>query len=516
LYREPDVVVRSIRDYLLADIDEVIIDDAVEYEEACRFFDASMPKQKQLLKLYQETRPLFSAYDIDDEIARTWQRTVRLPSGGAIVIDPTEALVAIDVNSAQATKEKDHEETAFKTNLEAADEIARQLRLRDLGGIVIIDFIDHEVRKHDREVERRLKDALKADKARTAIGRISRNGVLEMTRQRLRQAHSVSGTESCPTCAGAGVVHTIAARGHDVVRELRSRCTARNDLQTLTVYVDVDTANQLHNAMRQALAQIEATTGVDVRVLAKQSYTIGQLRYEETRGPKRQVLKPAPVSKATVIQENVNQSAGDVEDIDDIEDIEDIDDVEDIENVVRVDDKEIMQTAEPSKRKRRRRRKNTSKTDAGSAAPHEAADKYSPSQTPISTYISPATMLQHGVDDAEERSAGGQSFDTGPEAQATVAESRTDKVDDNLPRPLDELSEALFGAGPQPASGFVSLFEEAEQEPESESPAKRKRRRRKRKRKAEGDEASAFEPDNDPQVDTQTENDSDESQQTTP
>ncbi|MBN2358267.1 MAG: Rne/Rng family ribonuclease [Deltaproteobacteria bacterium] len=286
LYREPDMVVRFVRDFLLPDVEEIVVDNPEEFAEASAFFDATMPRQKQLLRLYQEPVPLFAAYGIDGEIARTWQRIVRLPSGGEIVIDPTEALVAIDVNSSKSTRERDPGETAFRTNLEAADEIARQLRLRDLGGIVVIDFIDHASRKHDRELERRLKEALKADKARTAIGRVSKNGTLELTRQRLRRAHVATATLRCAACGGTGVVPTVASRADEVLRELRLRASRHAQrVAAITAHVAVEVANLLFNERRGELDAIAARTGVRLGVLAEFELANGVPRFDEEARP---------------------------------------------------------------------------------------------------------------------------------------------------------------------------------------------------------------------------------------
>ena len=201
LYREPELVVRTIRDYLSPDIKEIVIDNEDEFEDTA-YFDERMPDLVKILSLYDGKQPIFENYGIEAAIDELYDRNVKLPSGGELVIDQTEALVAVDVNSSKSTKEDDHESTVYKTNLEAADEIARQLRLRDLGGIVVIDFIDMAARKHVREVEKRLKDAMRSDKARVKTGRIGDNGTLELTRQRLRQAHRLISYVNCPHCQG--------------------------------------------------------------------------------------------------------------------------------------------------------------------------------------------------------------------------------------------------------------------------------------------------------------------------
>jgi len=198
IYQESNVIIRALRDHLRSDIGEILVDDAEVYDRAIEFMTQVMPHNLKKLKRYDDPVPLFSRYQIESQIESAFQREVTLPSGGAIVIDHTEALLSIDINSARATKGSDIEETALNTNLEAADEVARQLRLRDLGGLIVIDFIDMQPTKHQREVENRLRDALKVDRARVQLGRISRFGLLEMSRQRLRPSLGESSQIVCP------------------------------------------------------------------------------------------------------------------------------------------------------------------------------------------------------------------------------------------------------------------------------------------------------------------------------
>ena len=204
IYQESNVVIRAIRDYLRQDIGEVLIDKPEVYQEALNFVQQVMPSYQNKIKLYDEPIPLFNRFQIESQIETAFQREVHLPSGGSIVIDPTEALVSIDINSARATRGSDIEETALQTNLEAADEISRQLRLRDIGGLIVIDFIDMTPIKNQREVENRMRDALKVDRARVQLGRISRFGLLEMSRQRLRPSLIESRGAVCPRCNGQG------------------------------------------------------------------------------------------------------------------------------------------------------------------------------------------------------------------------------------------------------------------------------------------------------------------------
>src|SRR5690349_5985258 len=218
IYQESSLVIRAIRDYFQPDIGEILIDTEAIYEQAQQFMSHVMPGNVSRVKLYKDDVPLFSRFQIEHQIETAYGRQVPLPAGGAIVIDHTEALVSVDVNSARATKGGDIETTAFNTNLEAADEIARQLRLRDLGGLIVIDFIDMESTKNQREVEERLREAVKQDRARIQIGRLSRFGLLEMSRQRLRPSLGDSSHVACPRCQGIGTIRSVESMALAILR----------------------------------------------------------------------------------------------------------------------------------------------------------------------------------------------------------------------------------------------------------------------------------------------------------
>src|SRR3989338_671639 len=247
LYREPDIIVRTIRDYFASDVSKIVIDDEEEYEEALHYFTDHMPGLVQILEKHSRKEPIFFHYGIEKAIEDLFERQVQLPSRGYIIIEQTEALVSVDVNSGKSTKEEDHEATVYKTNLEAVYEVARQLRLRDLGGIIVIDLIDMVSGKHNRDVERALKEAMKSDRARIKIGRISENGTLELTRQRLRQSHQLVSHVTCSVCEGTGRVRDTSGLSILALRNIYSYLSKRHyNLSSLTVKLPVEVANQLN------------------------------------------------------------------------------------------------------------------------------------------------------------------------------------------------------------------------------------------------------------------------------
>ncbi|MDH5357776.1 MAG: Rne/Rng family ribonuclease [Gammaproteobacteria bacterium] len=256
VYQESNIIIRALRDYLRKDIGEILVDSPEVYQTGYDFMRMVMPHELSKFKLYQDKVPLFTRYQIESQIETAFRHEVRLPSGGALVIDPTEALISIDVNSARANKGGDIEETAFNTNLEAAEEIARQLRLRDLGGLVVIDFIDMGPSRHQREVENRLRDHLKVDRARVQIGRISRFGLLEMSRQRLRPSLGDAHEEVCPRCAGLGHVRGVESLGLAVLRLVEEEAT-RERITQLVVQLPVPVATFMLNEKRMQLDAIE-------------------------------------------------------------------------------------------------------------------------------------------------------------------------------------------------------------------------------------------------------------------
>ncbi|PAU72804.1 ribonuclease E [Vreelandella alkaliphila] len=266
IYRESNVIIRAMRDYLRQDIGEVLIDSPEIHAEALGFIRQVMPSYQQKIKLYADEVPLFSRFQIESQIETAYQREVKLPSGGSIVIDHTEALVSIDINSARATRGSDIEETALQTNSEAADEIARQLRLRDIGGLVVIDFIDMGPARNQREVENRMRDALKLDRARVQIGRISRFGLMEMSRQRLRPSLGETSGVVCPRCNGQGTIRDVRSLSLSIMRLIEEEAMKERSAQIRAI-LPVPVATYLLNEKRSVLADIESRQGVRVVLL---------------------------------------------------------------------------------------------------------------------------------------------------------------------------------------------------------------------------------------------------------
>jgi ribonuclease E len=282
VYQESKLIIRALRDYLRNDIGEIVIDEESIYNEARDFVQQVMPHNLRKLKLYQERIPLFSRYQIESQIESAYAREVRLPSGGAIVIDRTEALTAIDINSARSTKGGDIEETAFHTNMEAADEIARQMRIRDLGGLVVIDFIDMESGKHQREVEDRLRDAVKLDRARIQLGRISRFGLMELSRQRLRPSLGESSQIMCPRCSGHGTIRSVESLSLSILRLIEEQAMKDTTGQVI-IQAPTQVANFLLNEKRFAIAEIEQRNEVPLLIVANSNLETPHFEIERIR-----------------------------------------------------------------------------------------------------------------------------------------------------------------------------------------------------------------------------------------
>lgn len=287
IYQESSLVIRAIRDYFNSDIGDILIDTDDVYDQAQQFMAHVMPEHAARVKRYRDNAPLFSRFQIEHQIESAYARTVNLPSGGAIVIDHTEALVSIDVNSARAIKGGDIEETATRTNLEAADEVARQMRLRDLGGLIVIDFIDMEESKNRREVENRLRDALRQDRARVQFGTISKFGLMEMSRQRLRPALSEGASIPCPRCGGSGHIRDTESSALQILRIIQEE-SQKDNTAAVHVQVPVDVASFLLNEKRNEITKIELKQRLNVLMVPNKSletpnYKLERLKHDDPR-----------------------------------------------------------------------------------------------------------------------------------------------------------------------------------------------------------------------------------------
>ena len=287
IYQESNLVIRAIRDYFNSDVGDILIDTDDIFEQAHQFMAHVMPDQAHRVKRYRDNAPLFSRFQIEHQIESAYARTVTLPSGGAIVIDHTEALVSVDVNSARAIKGGDIEETATRTNLEAADEVARQMRLRDLGGLIVIDFIDMEESKNRREVENRLRDALRQDRARVQFGSISKFGLLEMSRQRLKPALSEGASIPCPRCGGSGHVRDTESSALQILRIIQEE-SMKDNTAAVHVQVPVEVASFLLNEKRPEIAKIELQQRVNVTLVPNKTletphYKLERLKHDDPR-----------------------------------------------------------------------------------------------------------------------------------------------------------------------------------------------------------------------------------------
>lgn len=279
IYQESDMIIRTIRDMFTEDVGRILIDDQAAYERAREFLELVMPKYASRLQYYDGKEPLFYRYRLEEEISRINQRTVPLKGGGSIVIDTTEALVAIDVNSGSFRSEKSAEENAYQMNLIAAREIARQLRLRDLGGVIVNDFIDMRREKYRRGVEKALHDAMKRDRARTKVLRTSPFGLIEMTRQRIRPSLRKSIFRDCPTCDGTGIVKTAESMAIEVMRTLQLSAT-REDIAQLTVTVHDEVATWINNRKRREIAQFEDVSHVQLNIVGQDAASPEHLAIE--------------------------------------------------------------------------------------------------------------------------------------------------------------------------------------------------------------------------------------------
>jgi ribonuclease E len=302
LHRDLDLITRTVRDYFSADIKTILVDNKDVYQTLRAFIQEMAPRHVHALKLYKDKLPIFARYQLEEQIDRIYAERVPLKSGGTIVINPTEALVSIDVNSGRSTGQKEIEDTAHRTNLEAAEEVARQLRLRDLGGLIVIDFIDMKERKHQKEVEQALKQSLKKDKARVTVGPLSKFGLLELSRQRLRPTAEVSAYVVCPTCRGLGRIKKVDTLSVSLLRQISTQ-VAQSQVQEVRALVPAEVGHFLLNKKRKDLLALEEQYAIKIVVTGKEDLGPEEIQVEylkrEGAEPKPAAeTKPAPEPKA--------------------------------------------------------------------------------------------------------------------------------------------------------------------------------------------------------------------------
>jgi ribonuclease E len=368
VYEEGSLIKRSIRDLYSKEIDSVLVDGEEGYKEAKAFMRMLMPSHAKNVQPYKDPLPLFQKFQIEAQLDSMFRPTVQLKSGGYLVINPTEALVSVDVNSGRATKEHNIEDTALKTNLEAAEEISRQLRLRDLAGLVVIDFIDMEDNRNNRAVEKRMKECLKNDRARIQVGRISMFGLMEMSRQRIRAGILEGSTVTCPHCEGVGIVRSIESTALHTLRAIEDECL-KKPTEVITLYVPLNIANYIMNQKRSNLLAIEKRYGVSCVVLGDESLNAADFRIEKTGDPVTPTTRVSEVVTAEVEQETS------------------------------VDDEE------KGKRRKRRRKRKPRRTDDGveTAAESDAETDEQSNEAADATSLGETTDAEARADDDEEK-----------------------------------------------------------------------------------------------------------------
>ncbi|WP_340301880.1 Rne/Rng family ribonuclease [Roseobacter sp. HKCCD7870] len=459
IYEEGNLIHRSIRDLYNRDIDEVLVEGEAGYRQAKDFMKMIMPSHAKNVKHYADSLPLFARYQVEGYLADMFNPVVQLKSGGYIVIGITEALVAVDVNSGRATKEGSIEETALKTNLEAAEEVARQVRLRDLAGLIVIDFIDMDDRRNNLAVEKRLKDRLKTDRARIQVGRISGFGLLEMSRQRLRPGMLEATTQPCHHCHGTGLVRSDDSQGLSILRQLEEESTRRRSRELLLT-APVGIVNFIMNQKREYLADLEARYGVSIRVEADPAMITPDYRIEKFKTATRRI---APASTV------VSMDAGLMEEIESAE-AEAVDEI-DITEAPEADRPEAQgEEGEGKKRRRRRRGGRGRRRNRGEGDEARTTGEFT--EAP----------------EVAEQSAGASGADALPAAEAVAipkVEEKPKRRRSRKPTKSDASAETV--AAPEPSDPTT----EAPAEAAAEEAPKPKRRGRKTKAEKAAEEAAA-------------------------
>ena len=487
IYEEGDLIKRSIRDLYNRDIDEVFVEGERGYRIAKDFMKMIMPSHAKNVKPYNEGLPLFARYQVESYLASMFNPTVQLPSGGYIVIGVTEALVAVDVNSGRATKEGSIEQTALKTNLEAADEVARQLRLRDLAGLIVIDFIDMDERKNNASVEKRMKDKLKTDRARIQVGRISGFGLMEMSRQRLRPGMIEATTQPCQACHGTGLIRSDNNLALSILRQIEEEGTRKRSREVL-IKAPVGIANFLMTQKREHIAQIEGRYGLSVRIEGDPMLVSPDFSMEKFKTATRVVT----ASIAPVV--SVDTSIMDQVDSDDSDESESDNDTSDKSQVANTGDQGAPEGDGEGRPKRRRRRRRRSRNKNGNGETQTAEDMAQGENadgtvTAVESNEAPEAANQDApVTD--------QTAEQAPEAAATETEPKEDKPKRTRSRSRKPKSADAENNAPQdaPEAADQAIAEPAaEVASEEEPPAKPKRKRASRAKKPKAEAVAAEE-----------------------
>jgi len=505
IYEEGNLIKRSIRDLYNREIDEVLVEGEAGYRVAKDFMKMIMPSHAKNVKLYNETMPLFARYQVEGYLASMFNPTVQLKSGGYIVIGITEALVAIDVNSGRSTKEGSIEDTALKTNLEASDEVARQLRLRDLAGLIVIDYIDMDERRNNNAVEKRLKDRLKNDRARIQVGRISGFGLMEMSRQRLRPGMIEATTQPCSHCHGTGLIRSDENLALSILRQLEEEGTRKRSREVL-LKAPVGIVNYLMNNKREHIAQIEARYGLSIRIEADPFLVSPDFSIEKFKTASRVVKQvSAPV---------VSGSAAIMDDIDDAEVVED-ETLAETSEVESENEAETETEAQPKKRRRRRRRRRgrggdnaeatqnngeeAVQSDAAAPEGEVVAEEAAKDETAVEA---PVEAEEKAEDEKPKRkprkraprksakAADAETTEAQPDEAASQEAAPQDAAEEPKKKPVRRRRKKADTEDAPKAEEAVKEAPEAEAAAEEEKPAPKKRTRRKpAAKKAKVDEA---------------------------
>jgi ribonuclease E len=496
IYRDSDLIKRAIRDLYHRDIDEVIVEGEEGYKAARGFMKLLMPSHVRRVKQHSETTPLFQRYGAEDQLSAMYQPVVQLKSGGYLVINPTEALVSIDINSGRATREHNIEQTAYNTNLEAAQEIARQLRLRDMAGLIVIDFIDMEQSGHVRKVEKAMKEALKNDRARIQVGRISAFGLMEMSRQRLRTGVLEASTRPCPHCEGTGLMRTAASAGLSALRIIEDEAT-RGRGERILLRAGRDAAVYVLNKKRSELADIEQRYGVSIEVMIDEAFEGARMTVESS-GPRP--IAPERPAQAPVVEDDEDEADAAMIGAEDYAEQEE----EEEEEEARADEGD-----RPGRRRRRRRRggRGRNRRDAEGATDGEREAAEVGAEGEIAEDVVPAPVSEEPVEEGGKRRRRRRGRKPGAAAGAEP-ETAVEVEPDSSPmveRPIEEeppiaetaqaeeakpkkRSRKKAAAPAEPAPAEAPPAETAE---ESTPPAKPARKRRTKADKAAEETAEA-------------------------